>query len=67
MKDKEKIDKALDLIVQYGGIDGAWHKDWVIDQVVRILTGDKYEEFVFESCKGEDGDWTYGWECGIAP
>jgi hypothetical protein len=64
---QEKIDAALDLIIRYGGIEGDHHKAWVLDQVVRILTGDEYEEFVFEACKGEDGDWTYSWECGIAP
>ena len=30
---------ALYFINQYGGIDGARHKQWVIDQVARILTG----------------------------
>lgn len=35
----QRIDKALSLIVAYGGIDGAHHKDWVIDQVTRALTG----------------------------
>lgn len=34
----EKREKAINLIIQYGGIDGAHHKDWVLDQVVRILT-----------------------------
>lgn len=30
---------ALEYIVRYGGIDGSHHKDWVMDQVVRILNG----------------------------
>lgn len=30
---------ALDWITRYGGIDGAHHKDWVLDQVARILHG----------------------------
>ena len=34
-----KIEKALGLAVQYGGIDGDHHKRWVIDQMVRTLTG----------------------------
>lgn len=37
---------ALEEIVLSAGFDGAHHKDWVIDQVVRKLTGDKYEDFV---------------------
>jgi hypothetical protein len=34
-------DWALHWIQRYGGIDGAHHKDWVLDQVVRILNGTK--------------------------
>jgi hypothetical protein len=36
---EERIKKALAIAVQFGGIDGAHHKDWTIDQVVRALTG----------------------------
>lgn len=35
----ERIHKALAIAVAYGGIDGAHHKDWTIDQMVRALTG----------------------------
>lgn len=64
-------------------IDGAHHKQWVIDQMVRALTGGGYALWVqnYESCgnfdcvRHEDGtdDWTidcdsgYSWEEGIAP
>lgn len=34
-----RIKKALDYAVRYGGIDGDHHKAWVIDQMVRALTG----------------------------
>ena len=34
-----RIDNALKLAVKYGGIDGDHHKAWVIDQMVRELTG----------------------------
>lgn len=30
---------ALMFIEMYGAIDGAHHKDWVLDQVARILNG----------------------------
>jgi hypothetical protein len=59
--------KAIDFIVEWGGVDGAHHKDWTLDQVVRILAGEQYDEIVAEAKKGEDGDETYSWECGIAP
>jgi hypothetical protein len=64
---EEKIKAALEIVMRYGGIDGAHHKDWVIDQMVRTLTGDRYEEWVKEACDGEDGPDTYEWDVGIAP
>lgn len=38
-KDYTPVDWALYYIQCYGGIDGAHHKDWVLDQVVRVLKG----------------------------
>jgi hypothetical protein len=67
MSDAEKIEKALELILQFGGTDGGHHKTWVIDQVVRILTGDGYEQWVKDAFDGEDGPDTYGWDVGIPP
>lgn len=32
---------ALFWIEMYGGIDGAYHRDWLIDQIARILNGTK--------------------------
>lgn len=54
-------------IARLGKIDGGHHKAWVIDQMVRALTGDRYEEWVRDVCAGEDGPETYDWDCGIAP
>lgn len=72
MTKEEKLEaiivKALEIIVKYGGTDGSHHKDWVMDQVVRILTGNNYESFVNEACKGPNGEPNlYSWDCGIAP
>jgi len=64
---KDKVEAALDVIYQYGGTDGGHHKMWVIDQVVRKLTGDKYEEWVKKAKAGEDGPETYSWDEGVAP
>lgn len=66
-KEHEKIQNALDLAVRYGGISGEHHKDWVIDQMVRVLAGDGYDELVRKACDGGDGPDTYSWDCGIAP
>jgi hypothetical protein len=67
MTSQEKIELALDVAVRYGGTDGAHHKDWVIDQMVRALTGDEYEGFVTNAKHGEDGPDTYEWNEGMAP
>ena len=67
MISEHKINAAIELAVAYGGIDGAHHKDWVINQMVRILAGNKYEQVVKEAKAGEDGPDTYSWEVGIAP
>lgn len=67
VRHKEATRKALELARKYGGIDGDHHKAWVIDQMVRALTGDKYAEFVAGSKVGEDGPDTYEWNEGIAP
>ncbi len=36
---EERIKKALEFAMRFGGIDGDDHKAWVIDQMVRALTG----------------------------
>jgi hypothetical protein len=36
---EERIAKALEFAGEYAYIDGAHHKMWVIDQMVRALTG----------------------------
>jgi hypothetical protein len=56
------IEQALNMIVRCSGCEGEHHKDWVLDQVTRILAGDQYEELVRRAC-GEE----YEWEVGIAP
>lgn len=33
------VQQAIEIAVKYGGIDGDHHKAWVIDQIVRTLTG----------------------------
>jgi hypothetical protein len=65
--DAVKIDEAIHLATQYGGIDGEHHKAWVIDQMVRILAGERYPQIVAEARNGGDGPETYDWNEGIAP
>ena len=62
----DRIDKALEL-AELGSFDGAHHKMWVIDQMVRTLTGPDYDAWVESFCAGEDGPDTYEWDTGVAP
>lgn len=66
-KQAQSIDRALEFALRYGGIDGDHHKAWVIDQMVRALTGEHYEQWVRDAKAGEDGPETYGWDEGIPP
>ena len=63
----DRILAALDIAMRYGSIDGAHHKMWVIDQMVRSLTQTGYPEWVASHNAGEDGPNTYEWDEGIAP
>ncbi len=65
--DTDRITLAIALGFEYGGIDGGDHKMWTIDQMLRILAGDSYEQLVIEYNSGEDGPETYEWDEGIAP
>ncbi len=66
MSDKKKIEAAIQLILELGCFDGAHHKQWVLDQLLRILADD-YDSLMVEYKDGEDGPDTYEWDEGIAP
>jgi len=56
--------RAISLALQYGQIDEAHHKTWVIDQMLRELLGDTgYEEAIALY----ENDSEYKWDTGIAP
>lgn len=61
--------RALEFVFEFGGIDGAHHKQWLIDQMVRALCGneEQYKIFVADYEAGEDGPHTYEWDTGVAP
>jgi len=58
----DNIKEAIELGFRYGSIDGGHHKMCVIDQMLRILSGDDYTKLVNEY-NGEE----YYWDEGIAP
>lgn len=64
-----RINQAVNLAFNCGQFDGSHHKMWVIDQMVRLLLGPKYEAFVTLHAGPitEDGEPTYDWDTGIAP
>lgn len=66
IKLEDKLSKIEELVF-LGSIAGDHHKAWIIDQILRIVTGDNYEQWVKEFEDGEDGPHTYEWDVGIAP
>lgn len=64
---ESRIEQALQIAAEWTGIDGAHHKQWVIDQMVRALTGDGYAEWVHHyNNPGFDAEYDT-WDEGIAP
>lgn len=57
------IDPAVELAWKHAQIDGAHHKLWVIDQMLRRMLTGRYEEFV----KAYEASGEYEWNTGIAP
>ena len=41
-----RVAGALAVFFKYGQIDGSHHKAWAIDQAMRELTGDRYEDLI---------------------
>jgi hypothetical protein len=79
---EQRIEMALGLIHSNGATDGAHHKQWVLDQAVRYLTGCPLVEKHAKDCNGNDyayegqgeseeyREWVKahnGWDTGIAP
>ena len=58
-------DAAIKDIEEYGMIDGAHHKQWLLDRTLRTLLGDAdYHEWV--ATHNSDDDYE-DWDVGIAP
>ena len=53
------VQDAINLAIRYGQTDGSEHRLWVIDQMVRILAGDKYDRIIAYACDG-DNEWKVG-------
>lgn len=57
-KAEVRIQKALQLAIEDGPCDGEHHKTWVIDQMVRALTGHDYKKFISK---------VKNWDVGLVP
>lgn len=66
---QERIDAALGIAYTFAQVDGAHHKMWVIDQMIRKLLGSNkaYKRWVHDAKLGDDGPDTYDWDEGIEP
>jgi len=65
--DSDRIELAVEMLLENGQTDGDHHKAWVIDQTLRLLLGDEYDDAIRGYMDGEDGPETYSWDEGIAP
>lgn len=63
-KDTTPDQLALEFIQRYGGIDGAHHKTWVLDQVARILLGSPIEDM--RRAEWDDAPAEYRFEIGAS-
>lgn len=54
---------SVSIAFTFGQVAGDHHKAWVIDQMVRKLTGDQYQMFVDAYENGGE----YEWGTGVAP
>ena len=66
-EEQQRIERAIELACRYGGTDEMHHLQWVLDQMVRELAGERYGQIVVDATAGENGPNTYKWEVGIAP
>lgn len=70
--DCARKDEVINLIMRYGSIDGAMHKQWVLTQILKtLMTPDEYREWLVEYRGEWDEDYEeyeYGeWDEGIPP
>lgn len=66
-KRDKQIQQALKIAFDYGQADGEHHKAWVIDQMVRALTGKEYDKWINDYIYDEETGDSYTWDKGIAP
>lgn len=66
LSNTQRTNDAIEVVEQFGCVDGDSHKKWVIDQMVRKLLGEQYNEWR-ESWIEEDGEYYDSYEEGTPP
>lgn len=59
----DKASVALMIAAKYAAVEGEHHKTWVIDQMIRALTGNQYEAFIEHAGQinsQDHGEWDEG-------
>ena len=65
---QQAFDQVAYLAVQGIFTDCGHHRQWFLDQVLRVLLGDQYDLMVSEQCTDENGTPNaYEWGAGITP
>ena len=65
---QQRVEKALKVAVLYAHCAGDHHRLWVIDQMVRALTGRQYKKFVAKITTDENGNSHPDlWDIGTVP
>jgi len=64
MNDANKIRVAIEIIMEWGVYDGGHHKQYTLDQALRVLLGGRYNEFIDNFNSDE---YYENWNIGIAP
>lgn len=67
MNNKQKLKEILLICEAYGGTDGSNHKQYALDQIVRIITGDQYKYWRegYEEWNDDRTDFQYWWDDGV--
>ena len=58
-----RVDEAIKIIAEHAFDEDVGRRAWVIDQVARVLAGDRYDEVVREAPGGGGALW----DLGVAP
>lgn len=57
---ERELDAIVEIALKYGNIDGGHHKQYALDQILRLALGDDYKDIIETEFQGD-------WDEGIAP